>query len=71
MPSYEFGVAMSCSGCQNAVNRVLGRLDGVKKADVSLEKQTALVETDDSLDYQKVHDTIAKTGKKINYGKTL
>lgn len=62
---------MSCGGCQNAVNRVLSRLDGVKKADVSLENQTALVEADDSLEYQKVHDAIAKTGKKINYGKTL
>lgn len=71
MSSYEFGVAMSCSGCSNAVDRVLNRLDGVKKVDISLDQQTVHVDTDDTVDYQKVYDTIAKSGKKINYGKTL
>lgn len=71
MVSYEFGVVMTCSGCSNAVNRVLTRLQGVKNVDISLEEQKVSVTADDSVDYQTVHDTIAKTGKKINYGKTL
>lgn len=62
---------MTCSGCVNAVTRVLNRLEGVKEADVSLDQQKVTVKTDGSLDYQKIHDTIAKTGKKINYGKEL
>lgn len=71
MAKYEFSVEMSCSGCSNAINRVLNRLQGVTKVDISLEEQKVLVETDDSVDYQTVYDTIAKTGKKINSGKTL
>jgi copper chaperone len=52
---------------------VLGELTmhftGVKSFDVSLEKQTAEVVTkDDSLDYNTVLSTIAKTGKKVNSG---
>lgn len=62
---------MTCSGCVNAVSRVLNRLDGVTEADVSLDQQKARVKTDGSLNYQKIHDTIAKTGKKINYGREL
>lgn len=71
MSQYEFGVAMSCSGCSNSVNRALTKLDGVKNIDVSLEDQRVRVDTDESVGYEKVHETIAKTGKKINYGKTL
>jgi hypothetical protein len=42
---------------------------GVKTFDVSLEKQTAEVITaDDSLTYDKVLATIAKTGKKVKAG---
>ena len=42
---------------------------GVEKYDVNLEKQTAEVVTkDDSLDYQTVLSTIAKTGKKVKSG---
>jgi copper chaperone len=94
--NYKFNVAMSCSGCSGAVERVLKRLDGkflspafggrlhprstvledltmcstgVKTFDVNLEKQTAeIVTQDDSLDYNTVLSTIAKTGKKVNSG---
>ena len=42
---------------------------GVKKFDVSLDKQTAEVSTnDDSLDYNTVLSTIKKTGKKVKSG---
>lgn len=65
---FHFDVSMSCSGCSNAVNRVLTKLDGVEKIDISLEKQTVDVETKSSLDFDTVYQAIAKTGKTINKG---
>lgn len=60
---------MSCSGCSGAITRVLGKLEGVKSFDVSLEDQTAtIVTTDDKLTYDTVLRTIKKTGKTINTG---
>lgn len=41
---------------------------GVKSYEVSLETQTATVVAEDSLPYEKVLRTIAKTGKKVNSG---
>ncbi len=44
-------------------------IKGVKSFDVSLEKQTADVFTnDDSLDYETVLQTIKKTGKAVKSG---
>ncbi len=37
---------MTCGGCVSSVNRVLSGLDGVLKADVSLENKSALVDYD-------------------------
>ena len=68
---YHFDVAMSCSGCSGAVNRVLNKLEGVSAVDISLESQTVDVTTIDALDYDTVYNTIAKTGKKINDGKII
>lgn len=62
---------MSCSGCSNAVLKALGRLDGVTDTKISLESQTVDVTTNDSLDYDAVYNTIAKTGKKVIDGKTI
>ncbi|RYP01680.1 hypothetical protein DL764_006143 [Monosporascus ibericus] len=66
--TYKFNVSMSCGGCSGAINRVLGKLEGVKSYEVSLEKQEALVVAEPSLDYETVLRTIAKTGKKVNSG---
>ncbi|KZL66852.1 iron copper transporter (HMA, heavy metal-associated) [Colletotrichum tofieldiae] len=41
---------------------------GVKSYEVSLESQTATVVAEESLPYEKVLQTIAKTGKKVNSG---
>lgn len=65
---YHFDVSMSCSGCSGAIERVLKRLDGVENYNVSLENQTVDVETKDSIDFDTVYQTIAKTGKTINKG---
>ncbi|KAI1405605.1 hypothetical protein F4819DRAFT_444027 [Hypoxylon fuscum] len=66
--TYKFNVSMSCGGCSGAVNRVLGKLEGVKNYDVSLEKQEALIVAEPGLDYETVLKTIKKTGKKVNSG---
>ncbi|KAK4040325.1 heavy-metal-associated domain-containing protein [Parachaetomium inaequale] len=65
---YQFNVSMSCGGCSGAVDRVLKKLEGVKSYEVSLDTQTATVVADESLSYEKVLRTIAKTGKKVNSG---
>lgn len=66
--TYKFNVSMSCGGCSGAVNRVLGKLDGVKSYDVSLDTQTATIVAAPELTYETVLQTIKKTGKKVNSG---
>jgi copper chaperone len=39
---------MTCGGCVRSVSKVLNALDGVTKADVSLEKKSAVVDYDDA-----------------------
>ncbi|CAO3672048.1 unnamed protein product [Umbelopsis ramanniana] len=63
MPQYKYTVAMSCSGCSNAVNRALNKLEGVEKVDIDLEKQ--LVVVDATVPQEKVLETITKTGKAV------
>lgn len=41
---------------------------GVESYEVSLENQTATIVAKDDLPYEKVLQTIAKTGKKVNTG---
>ncbi|KAK3371812.1 hypothetical protein B0T24DRAFT_337752 [Lasiosphaeria ovina] len=65
---YIFNVTMTCGGCSGAVDRVLKKLDGVNKYEVSLADQKATVYAGDSLPYDKVLRTIAKTGKKVTKG---
>ncbi|KAJ3361563.1 Cytosolic copper metallochaperone [Allomyces javanicus] len=63
MATYTFNVTMTCTGCSGAVERALKRLGGINKLDISLEKQTVVVETDHSL--ETVFETIKKTGKAV------
>ncbi|KAL0073289.1 hypothetical protein F4703DRAFT_1936975 [Phycomyces blakesleeanus] len=56
---------MTCSGCSNAVNRALSRLEGVEKVDISLEKQEVVVEAS-TLTREQVLAAIKKTGKEVN-----
>lgn len=67
---YQFNVVMTCSGCSNAINRVLSRLEPeVSKIDISLESQTVNVFT--TLPYDVILDKIKKTGKEVKSGKQL
>ncbi|KAK5087712.1 Cytosolic copper metallochaperone [Exophiala xenobiotica] len=65
---YKFNVTMTCGGCSGAINRVLGKLNGVKSYNVSLENQTADITADESLSYEQVLEKIKKTGKTVNSG---
>ncbi|KAK5110131.1 hypothetical protein LTR62_006265 [Meristemomyces frigidus] len=66
--TYKFNVTMTCGGCSGAVERVLKKLDGVKSYDVSLDTQTATVQTEEGVSYATVLEKIKKTGKKVNSG---
>ncbi|KAL8811513.1 MAG: hypothetical protein Q9200_001736 [Gallowayella weberi] len=59
---------MTCSGCSGAVDRVLKRLEGVQKYEVSLQSQTADVYADEGLAYETVLEKIKKTGKTVVKG---
>lgn len=69
--NYEFNVTMTCSGCSNAVQKALGRLNGVTDTKVDLSSQVVNVTTAENVDYDTVYNAISKTGKKINEGKTI
>ncbi|KAK3344828.1 hypothetical protein B0H65DRAFT_548590 [Neurospora tetraspora] len=74
--TYKFDVSMMCGGCSNAVNKVLKRLEEnetqVKSytvlLDIEKDIHEANVTTDDEspLLYQKILQTIKKTGKAVN-----
>ncbi|KAI7869724.1 hypothetical protein BDF14DRAFT_1779994 [Spinellus fusiger] len=58
-----FTVEMTCSGCSNAVERALSRVQGIKITEISLETQQVVVETE--LSREDVLLIIQKTGKKV------
>ncbi|KAF9355942.1 hypothetical protein BGX26_005906 [Mortierella sp. AD094] len=59
---YKYDVTMSCGGCSGAVTRVLSKLEGVDKFDVSLENQKVTVESS-TLSEAEILTAIQKTGK--------
>ncbi|KAK9236947.1 hypothetical protein V1525DRAFT_405468 [Lipomyces kononenkoae] len=68
---YQFNVAMSCSGCSNAVNRVLTKLDGVNDIKITLEDQKVVVKTKDNVSYDTVLNQIKKSGKEVRSGEVV
>lgn len=61
---------MTCSGCSNAVNKALSRLQpDVSNIDISLENQT--VDLDSTLPYETVLEKIKKTGKEVKSGRII
>ncbi|MCJ1447469.1 MAG: Cytosolic copper metallochaperone [Stictis urceolatum] len=63
--NYHFDIAMTCSGCSGAIDRVLKKMEGVKSYEVSLEKQTADIVASPELEYGTVLEKIKKTGKTV------
>lgn len=67
---FKFDVVMTCSGCSNAVNKALSRLQpDVSNIDISLENQT--VDLDSTLPYETVLEKIKKTGKEVKSGRII
>ncbi|MED6201882.1 Cytosolic copper metallochaperone [Stylosanthes scabra] len=56
---------MSCQGCVGAVNRVLGKMEGVESFDINLEEQKVTVKG--NVQPEAVLQTVAKTGKKTAF----
>jgi copper ion binding protein len=52
---------MSCGGCVLSVEKALGRVEGVSKVVVTLEKKEAVVEGK-NLDRQRLADAVADAG---------
>ncbi|KAI4141247.1 MAG: hypothetical protein L6R39_005446 [Caloplaca ligustica] len=59
---------MTCSGCSGAVDRVLKKMQGINRYEVSLESQTADVYAEEGLAYETVLEKIKKTGKTVTRG---
>ncbi|KAL8711628.1 MAG: hypothetical protein Q9220_004038 [cf. Caloplaca sp. 1 TL-2023] len=61
---------MTCSGCSGAVDRVLKKMEGISKYEVSLTEQTADIYTpqEGGAAYEAVLEKIKKTGKEVKGG---
>ena len=53
---------MSCSGCVNAVERVLSRVDGVQEVEISLDAGEAQVTHRDDTTLEEMVGAVAKAG---------
>ncbi|KAK7279023.1 hypothetical protein RJT34_24066 [Clitoria ternatea] len=58
-------VGMSCQGCAGAVNRVLGKMEGVESFDIDLKEQKVTVKG--NIQPEEVLQAVSKTGKKTAF----
>ncbi|KAL3520867.1 hypothetical protein ACH5RR_019016 [Cinchona calisaya] len=58
-------VGMTCQGCVGAVNRVLGKMEGVESFDIDLKEQKVTVKG--NVKPEAVLQTVSKTGKKTSF----
>ncbi|XP_009800096.1 copper transport protein ATX1-like isoform X2 [Nicotiana tabacum] len=58
-------VGMSCQGCVGAVNRVLGKMEGVESYDIDIKEQKVTVKG--NVEPEAVFQTVSKTGKKTSF----
>ncbi|PHT65119.1 Copper transport protein CCH [Capsicum annuum] len=56
---------MSCQGCVGAVNRVLGKMEGVESFDIDIKEQKVTVKG--NVEPEAVFQTVSKTGKKTSF----
>ncbi|MDP2312160.1 MAG: heavy metal-associated domain-containing protein [Pseudomonadota bacterium] len=62
METFKLGIdGMSCGGCVISVEKALGRVPGVKRVEVSLEKKEAVVEGD-GLEREQLAEAITDAG---------
>ncbi|MBI4290491.1 MAG: heavy-metal-associated domain-containing protein [Betaproteobacteria bacterium] len=67
MQKVTLGISgMTCGGCVKSVSRVLDAMDGVAKADVSLEDRCAVVDYDPAkLGVEQLKRAIVEAGYEI------
>jgi len=67
MQTATLGISgMTCGGCVRSVSKVLNALDGVAKADVSLDKRCAVVDYDAAkLDLDQIKHAIQEAGYEV------
>ena len=67
MQTVTLGISgMTCGGCVNSVSKVLKALNGVAKAEVSLEKRSAVVEFDpDKVGIDKLKRSVVEAGFEV------
>ncbi|KAI4186975.1 MAG: hypothetical protein LQ346_005581 [Caloplaca aetnensis] len=65
---YHFEVEMTCGGCSGAVNRVLGKMEGIQKYTADHNTKMVDVYADEGVAYETVLEKIKKTGKAVTKG---
>lgn len=67
MATVTLGISgMTCGGCVRSVTNVLTALDGVAKADVSLEQRSAVVDYDpEKVGIEQLKRSIVQAGYEI------
>ncbi|XP_027365742.1 copper transport protein CCH-like [Abrus precatorius] len=58
-------VGMSCQGCAGAVNRVLGKMEGVESFDIDVKEQKVTIRG--NIQPEEVLQAVSKTGKKTSF----
>jgi copper chaperone CopZ len=65
MATVKLSVAdMACDGCVSAVRSALSEVDGVTRADVSLEAKTAEVDLEDGGSVERLIEAVSAAGYK-------
>lgn len=71
--THEYKVGMTCSGCSNAIGRILSKTEGVSS--YTTDVATKLVTVTGTVDKQVVTDKLSKwasaSGKSVEYIKTV
>lgn len=57
---------MHCNGCAASINRAVGRIEGIQKAEADFKKGSAVVEFDGKkVSKEKIVETIENLGYKV------
>lgn len=60
---------MHCAGCANSIQSSVGSIEGVKRCEVNLASEKALIEFDPSVDLSQIEKAIQNAGYKVVYEK--
>ena len=63
MVETKFQVGMTCSGCADAVKRILGKIEGVESIDANVETKTVTVQADPSVSPQVMLEKLEKVSE--------